>query len=294
LWFAEQAGNKIGRITIDGAITEYPVPTAGGRPNSIVRGPDGALWFTEMVGNKIGRITTAGIITEFPVPTAASTPIIIAAGPDGAMWFTENTGNKIGRITTGVTLPPTATPTATPTAGPGVGGKAFTVRSGPEGAILSWQGGTDESGYSLYRFMSGVFTPVANLGPNATGAIDPGAQGLTCYWLTALGTAPTRTSDFECVVMGQQTGAAPQEFTLRLNQNYTASLNWNPPANGQQDSYRLILVSGGTINLDGSATSVKVPVTGFACFTLQALRQGAIIGSTNGVCGIPNYSNLGF
>jgi streptogramin lyase len=27
LWFTEQSGNKIGRITTDGTITEYPIPT---------------------------------------------------------------------------------------------------------------------------------------------------------------------------------------------------------------------------------------------------------------------------
>ena len=62
------SGNKIGRITTAGVVTEYPVPTAGSYPGSITAGPDGALWFTEGAGNKIGRITTAGVITEYPVP----------------------------------------------------------------------------------------------------------------------------------------------------------------------------------------------------------------------------------
>src|ERR1700722_1414596 len=56
LWFTEQSGNKIGRITTAGVITEFPVPTAGSSPWGITTGPDGALWFTEQSGNKIGRI----------------------------------------------------------------------------------------------------------------------------------------------------------------------------------------------------------------------------------------------
>jgi virginiamycin B lyase len=57
LWFTEQAGNKIGRITPAGAITEFSIPTPGAAPLFITAGPDGALWFVESNVNKIGRIT---------------------------------------------------------------------------------------------------------------------------------------------------------------------------------------------------------------------------------------------
>jgi virginiamycin B lyase len=65
LWFTEATGNKIGRITTTGVITEFSIPNRG--PNSITTGPDGALWFTESGFNQIGRITTTGVITEFPI-----------------------------------------------------------------------------------------------------------------------------------------------------------------------------------------------------------------------------------
>jgi virginiamycin B lyase len=58
LWFTEQFGNKIGRITTAGVITEFPLPTANSGPFGITAGPDGALWFVENTGNRIGRITT--------------------------------------------------------------------------------------------------------------------------------------------------------------------------------------------------------------------------------------------
>jgi len=103
LWFTESDGNKIGRITTAGAITEYAVPIVDNSLSgfdSITAGPDGALWFVEYFVNKIGRMTTAGVFTEYPVPTAGSEPYGITAGPDGALWFVEYYGNKIGRITT--------------------------------------------------------------------------------------------------------------------------------------------------------------------------------------------------
>ena len=89
LWFTESGANQIGRITPAGAVTEFPIPTAGSHPYGITAGPDGNLWFTEFNANKIGRITTAGVITEFPIPTAGSAAYGIAAGPDGNLWFTE-------------------------------------------------------------------------------------------------------------------------------------------------------------------------------------------------------------
>jgi hypothetical protein len=85
LWFTEEGANKIGRITIAGAVSEYAIPTASSQPEDITMGPDGALWFTELKGNKIGRITTVGAVTEYVIPTASSQPEDITTGPDSAM-----------------------------------------------------------------------------------------------------------------------------------------------------------------------------------------------------------------
>jgi DNA-binding beta-propeller fold protein YncE len=103
LWFTEYYGNRIGRVTPAGVITQFPpLPTPTSLPESITAGPDGNLWFTEASGNKIGRITPAGVITEFPPASSSislSGPTGITAGPDGNLWFTEASGNKIGQIT---------------------------------------------------------------------------------------------------------------------------------------------------------------------------------------------------
>lgn len=100
LWFVELNGNKIGRITLSGTVTEFAIPTPGARPfGGLVAGPDGAMWFTEDGANKIGRITTSGSITEFTLPNANSGPSGITRGPDGNLWFVEFNGNRIGRIT---------------------------------------------------------------------------------------------------------------------------------------------------------------------------------------------------
>jgi streptogramin lyase len=100
LWFGESAGNNVARLTTDGAVTEFPIPTPDSNPVGLTVGPDRALWFLERVGNKVGRVTTDGAVAEYPIPTPGSFPIAIVAGPDGALWFTELMGNQIGRVTT--------------------------------------------------------------------------------------------------------------------------------------------------------------------------------------------------
>jgi streptogramin lyase len=112
LWFPEQTGNKIDKITPAGVVTEYSVPTANSTPYWITAGPDSNLWFTEIDGDNIGRITPAGVITEYSVPTAGSSPEEITAGPDGNLWFTEQTGNKVGKITPAGVITEFAIPTA--------------------------------------------------------------------------------------------------------------------------------------------------------------------------------------
>jgi streptogramin lyase len=101
VWFTEQAGNRIGRITPGGVITEFLVVTAGSAPTGITQGPDGNLWFTQRSIDRIGRITPSGVVTEFLLPTPGAAPTGITAGPDGNLWFTEQAANQIGRITPG-------------------------------------------------------------------------------------------------------------------------------------------------------------------------------------------------
>jgi streptogramin lyase len=101
IWFTEQSGNKIGRITPTGGITgEFSIPTGNSGPISITTGPDGNLWFLEFNGNKIGRMTPAGVVTgEFPVATPDSWLSDIVLGPDGNLWFAEANAPNIGQIT---------------------------------------------------------------------------------------------------------------------------------------------------------------------------------------------------
>ena len=108
LWFTQHLGNRVGRITPRGAVTEFPVgPAREFGPDDIAAGPDGNLWFTSSgagptgpPSGRIGRITPTGVVTTFSAGiSATSSPAGITAGPDGNLWFTESGANRVGRIT---------------------------------------------------------------------------------------------------------------------------------------------------------------------------------------------------
>jgi streptogramin lyase len=161
LWFTEAYGNKIGRITTSGTISEYAVPTSGSSPFGITAGPDGNLWFTEYDGNKIGRITTSGTITEYAVPTSSSYPEGIAAGPDGNLWFTEGVSSKIGKVTPSGSFTEYAVPTS--------GSSPFGITAGPDGASGSRSPMALESAAS--RLLERL--PSTARGPRRTGVGEP-------------------------------------------------------------------------------------------------------------------------
>lgn len=106
LWFAENAGLQIGRITPGGVITEFPIAGAQAL-TGIASGPDGNIWFTDEFAGFIGHINTSGTgLMTYALPLN-SHPQGITAGPDGNLWFVDNAsitgigGFKVGKITTG-------------------------------------------------------------------------------------------------------------------------------------------------------------------------------------------------
>jgi virginiamycin B lyase len=92
MWFTEWRQGKIGRITTDGTLTEYPVgfvsyPTA-------ITSAYGALWFTEDAA--IGRISTSGDVTKYHEPSRSFEMEGIAPGPGDTVWFTAVDSNSVG------------------------------------------------------------------------------------------------------------------------------------------------------------------------------------------------------
>ena len=74
IWFVELngtidgrfvTGNRVGRITMRGEITEFAIPSPTGSPTNVAVGPDRNVWYTK--GAALGRVTPDGVITEFPL-----------------------------------------------------------------------------------------------------------------------------------------------------------------------------------------------------------------------------------
>ena len=100
LWFTDVFQNEIGRTTVNGTMTMFPITTGSSGLGTIAAGPDGNIWFTEQSPSRIGRMSKTGSLVEFSTPTANAIPDAIAAGPDGNLWFIEDSPSKIGRIST--------------------------------------------------------------------------------------------------------------------------------------------------------------------------------------------------
>lgn len=187
LWFTEGQGNKIGRITIAGGITEFP-GFAGGSPECLAVGPDGALWIADQgptaqgptgslvtTGDGwIARMTIAGVLTKFPLPTPDSHPLGIIRGPDDALWFTMPAANRIGRITTAGVVTEYTVPTSN--SFPGI------IVPGPDGAL--WF--TEFRASRIGRITtSGAFTEFPLPADSNPFAIVPGPDG--ALWFTEPG-----------------------------------------------------------------------------------------------------------
>lgn len=92
MWVTELLGNAIARVTPNGDVTEFAIPTCNSRPIAIVPEPGGkAMWFSEEAGNKVARIRPDGTITEFPVPKTQNNVILagLAFDKDGDLWVQQ-------------------------------------------------------------------------------------------------------------------------------------------------------------------------------------------------------------
>jgi virginiamycin B lyase len=98
MWFSEFYTDHIGRVTMDGQMTEFPLPS-GDDIEGIAAGADGNIWFTEPGANKIGRMTPKGVVTAFPIAASDPDPRGITRGPDGNVWYVEFDDSYIGRVT---------------------------------------------------------------------------------------------------------------------------------------------------------------------------------------------------
>ncbi|MEI9954425.1 MAG: virginiamycin B lyase [Pseudomonadota bacterium] len=175
VWFTENVGAKIGSITPEGTITEFPVPvgTFIGLTD-ITLGPDGNLWFTN--NGEIGSITPDGtLMPQFRGDLAVS----ITTGPDGNLWFRVPAPSVVSRrpgSTRDSNLKPGSMSTTSPPAPTAISGSPIEGGGGlgritPEGEITEFE----QANSNLGAIVTG---PDGNLwfteySENAIGRITP-------------------------------------------------------------------------------------------------------------------------
>ena len=96
LWFTGNKSNAVAKLTPEGGVREYPIPTLQCGVTMLTATEKG-LYFTESQAHKIGFVSYAGIITEYELADG-SAPYGIAVDARQTVWFTCMSGNQIGRI----------------------------------------------------------------------------------------------------------------------------------------------------------------------------------------------------
>ena len=85
-------------LTMQGRLTEYPIPTANSQPRAMFIHPDGSLWFVETDADAMGRIDRDGKITEHKVAARNASLRSVTISPDGELWITQDGANSIARM----------------------------------------------------------------------------------------------------------------------------------------------------------------------------------------------------
>jgi len=206
LWFTIPAVNLVGKMTVDGALTTFPITTAT-PPSSlnppytlggITSGPDGNLWIAQTADSKVSRMTPAGQVTDFPLPATIQYPAEIGRGPGSTLWVSASKGNALARldvpraVTTG-TVSSTAYPLPSANSIPGG------VATGPDGSVWftnlilppSWTSMTAQVG-RIGTGVGPILTARLTSAPSSAAATVQAGTALTCAHANRSGWLPAK------------------------------------------------------------------------------------------------------
>jgi streptogramin lyase len=199
IWFTEitwpyaaDGGNHIGRITPQGNITEYPIPTLNSEPSGITAGPDGNIWFTEYAAGQIGEVvlnhTTTSVASSLAAPLYGQgvtfTATVSNSGteaPAGSVEFYDGS-TDLGPGTPGSSSGNQATWTYT-TSALSLGDHPITAIYGSSNNLVGSQGSATVTVIPPASLSGTVFEDFNN-----DGQVDFGEQGISGVSITLTGT----------------------------------------------------------------------------------------------------------
>ncbi len=247
VWFTEQLGKKIGRITPGGVITEFPIPGTLVSPKQITAGPDGNVWFTDFIS--VGRITPDGSITRFQIPSS-SLPEGITSGPDGNIWITMSSRDfQIARVT--------------PSGGitefqvPGIV-QLQAITSGPDGNL--WF--TDPNGNHIGRITTAGSVTLFTMPAEVTGPYEIVAGPDGNLWFTSAFHIGRITPAGAVTLFPDPGGDAPRGIAAGLDGNV-----WYTETTGNNI---------GRIGMDGRMTEFRPPTVLAGPLDITAGSDGAM------------------
>jgi len=230
LWFTDAGTESIGQITVNGVITEYPIPIADqdvGPPGAIAAGPDGALWFNQVGGGFNPGTAIGRIPAPLPVPTLTSiTPNTGAQGAIVPVTLT-GTGFVVGGTTVnvpaGITLSNLIVASSTQIT------VTFTIAAnaavGPANVTVTTAGGTSQP--VVFTITAPGQPPtITTTSPLPSGTVGANySQTLTATggtppytWILSQGTLPTGLSlnGGSGQISGITTTAGTSNFTIQV------------------------------------------------------------------------------
>ena len=92
IWFSEAGNQRVGRITPQGTVTEFPATTMWVR--DLCPGPDGEIWIAIAGNGHLGHMSTTGVASQVTYVNGQ----YCTTGPDGNMWYSVLSSNQIARI----------------------------------------------------------------------------------------------------------------------------------------------------------------------------------------------------
>jgi virginiamycin B lyase len=98
MYFTELNAGRIGRITSQGKITEYPTPTPNSRPIAVAA-HDCKIWLSEETGGRFGVLDPkTAKITEYPSGGPDAQLAGLAFDRQGTLWLAYRTPDAVGEV----------------------------------------------------------------------------------------------------------------------------------------------------------------------------------------------------
>lgn len=216
MYFTDLLTSRVGRITPDGTLTEYLLPSQFGpagnaRPIAVYVRPDGVAVVSEEAGHAYAYVLASGTVEELPLNPTNAQAAALTYDRLGTLWVQYNTPDQIGRVESDGSLTPFPIPTA--------GAVQHRIIIGPDGELWFTELGKDKIGRMVTGHASG---PALDSVQGQSFASD--AKGMT-YRAHFRQGANNYRSVYRLTVSGKGTQAGRQSAAFDLTRNLQGRVN---------------------------------------------------------------------